>query len=141
MNRATTRASYTAWLRRERDMYGRREEHGLPHHPDGSGFADCPECHGTGMWFHPRGPSGEFDEPCNKCGGSGVILDGHRDPLTIMHATRKWRFMPMCGPDYSFARTHSARHPLGMVQLRMVEAAIGGDLMARGAVQAWRMVA
>lgn len=70
-----------------------------------------------------------------------MILDGHRDPLTIMHATRKWRFMPMCGPDYSFARTRSARHPLGMVQLRMVEAAILCDLMTRNAVHDWRMVA
>lgn len=132
---------YQTRLRADREAAGKREDRGLPHHPDGTGFADCPDCHGTGTWFHPRGSSGEFDEPCTKCGGSGVILDGHRDPLTIMHATRKWRFMPMCGPDYSFARTRSARHPLGMVQLRMHEAAIRCDTASRDAVQAWRRVA
>lgn len=135
------RAQYEARRRQLRDAWGKREDHGLPHHPDGSGWAPCIECKGTGTWFHPRGPSGEFDEPCDACGGNGVIPDGHRDALLIMHDTRKWRFLSSSGPLYSAAHTVAVRPALGMAQLRMVEAAIGCDVTTRSLLTSMRRAA
>jgi len=142
MNRATTRTAYKAWLRRERDLYGRREEHDLPHHPDGTGWANCACCGGTGMHYHDRDRTGQSDVPCTLCRGDGVVRDGRRDVLVEMREARRWReSIEYYGAQYTAARAISARHPLGMSQLRLAEAAILCDLAARDAAQAWRSAA
>lgn len=139
--RTMTRPQWVALTRGERDAYGMRESHRLPHHPDGTGYADCPDCDGLGLYCPASDPSGESDVPCATCRGDGRIPDGWRDPLVVMRATRKWRDMPASGRDYTRARSKALRPSIGMAALRMVESAIGCDLGMRELLTDWRALA
>ncbi len=92
-----TRAAYLEARRVSRDMRPTREERGFPHHPDGTGRADCPECEGSGEVIvnltdpHGYGPDPQCDEPitCARCAGNGWVPDGHRDPILDLRQARK----------------------------------------------------
>jgi len=86
------RAQYLAdraWTRQHRADRGAQ---GLPHHPDGSGWATCPECGGDGSFVRNDSaigdPQQEYDVHCHLCAGEGEIPDGHED---LLHAMRRHR--------------------------------------------------
>lgn len=117
MNRAT----WYAQRRRVRDSYPARADRGLPPHPDGSGLAPCPRC---------------GNEGCSLCDGSTFVADGYRDPLLrLRYARSRRRHDPVA---YAWVR-QIAMTP--RYQLRLMEAAVGCELAAQDAVQAWREVA
>lgn len=76
-----------------------REERGLPHHPDGTGYATCPDCQGAGEHIvndtdpHGYGPDPQRDEEveCPRCRGEGEIEDGHADPILLLRRYRRER--------------------------------------------------
>lgn len=89
-----------AWTRQHRADRGAQ---GLPHHPDGSGWATCPECKGAGEQMLNASsiddPQCQYPVPCFYCWGEGSVADGHEDPLLAMrrHRTRmrqSWRRSP-----------------------------------------------
>lgn len=89
-----------AWTRRNRPE---RTAQGLPHHPDGSGWADCLHCEGAGEFIHNdshlRDPQCDYPVPCDRCWGEGFVADGHEDPLLAMRRLRirmrqSWRRSP-----------------------------------------------
>lgn len=73
-----------------------RAERGLPRHPDGSGWAMCPDCEGAGEITinetnpHGHGPDPQCDESvdCLRCIG-GEIADGHADPIASLAGLRR----------------------------------------------------
>lgn len=89
-----------AWTRQHR---ADRVAQGLPHHPDGTGWATCPECKGECEFIRNDSPDGdpqcEYPVPCHLCGGDGEVADGHEDPLLTMRRHRRqmrtaWRASP-----------------------------------------------
>jgi hypothetical protein len=114
------RISWFAQRRRVRDSYPTRAERGLPKHPDGSGLAPCPRCGSEG---------------CGLCDGTTFITDGYRDPLLRLRYARQPYVRRRDPRQYQHLRQVIAatRHPL-----RLIEAAVGAELAARGAVQAFR---
>lgn len=98
-----TRSQYLTdrlWSRQNRAT---RADQGLPHHPDGTGWAQCPACEGAGEFTANASSNGdpqcEYPVPCDRCCGEGEIADGHEDPLLAMrrHRTRmrqSWRKSP-----------------------------------------------
>lgn len=134
----TTRAWYETTRRKSREQAGPREDRGLPHHPDGSGLADCPNCKGSGLVDVPHWHPDEREAWCDDCTGSGIIADGYRDPLLRLRHYRQRRMRQHNPVVYQYLRK------LAMVpcwQLRLIESAVGCELAARDAVQAWRSVA
>jgi len=131
------RASWNAQRRRVRDSYPSRDDRGLHHHPDGSGLAICPRCNGNGCIDIDHWQPELVDSVlCGRCDGSGFIDDGYRDPLLRL----------------LYARPRRSRDPLAYAwlrqiamtprwQLRLIDAAVGAEIAALRAVQAWRDVA
>jgi hypothetical protein len=115
------RASWNAQRRRVRDSFPSRADRGLPKHPDGSGLATCPRCGSEG---------------CSLCDGSTYVADGYRDPLLRLRYARSRRRRDPAA--YAWLR-QVAMTP--RYQLRLMEAAVGCELAARDATQAWRNVA
>jgi len=115
----------------------RRTDHGLPHHPDGSGLATCPRCYGTGAIDRDHWqPELCTSATCSLCCGSGYIADGYRDPLLrLRYARQRRRRDPGA---YAWLR-QIAMTPRW--QLKLIEAAVGCELSARQAVRAWQEVA
>lgn len=137
MNR-TTRARYETTRRKSREQTGPRTDRGLPHHPDGSGLADCPNCSGSGLVYVPHWHPDEREARCPDCTGSGLITDGHRDPLLrLRYARQGWQRLRDPGA-YAHIRKLAM---LPVWQLRLLESAVGCELAARRAVSAWRAVA
>lgn len=114
-----------------------RADRGLPRHPDGSGLAPCPHCYGAGVIDRDHWqPELCTSSTCSLCDGSGTIADGYRDPLLrLRYARQRRRRDPGA---YAWLR-QIAMTPRW--QLRLIEAAVGCELAARNAVQAWRNVA
>lgn len=88
-----SRSAYEAQRRAERDRREARTERGLPHHPDGSGWATCQKCDGAGDHEFNLSPNNDpqWDdfETCVDCGGTGYVPDGRGpDPLLLMRARR-----------------------------------------------------
>jgi hypothetical protein len=111
----------------------------LPKHPDGSGLAKCPRCNGCGVIDSDHWqPELATSATCSLCTGEGYIADGYRDPLLRLRYARQKRNRRSNPLAYQHLRQVIAatRHPL-----RLIEAAVGAELAARGAVQAWRNVA
>ena len=141
------RASYEAQRRKERDTRVCREERGLPHHPDGSGWAMCPACQGAGEHVHNdshcNDPQDEYPVECDTCLGEGIVDDGGRDALIVMRAERHqhrwWGREPIRAIAYASARKRAMRPVLG--QLRMIEAAVGCTVACEAALDAWRKAA
>ena len=132
-----TRASWYLRRREVREAYPSRADRGLPRHPDGSGLATCPRCYGTGAIDRDHWqPELCTSTTCSLCDGSGCIADGYRDPLLrLRYARQRRRRDPgayVCLRQVCAASRHA---------LRLIEAAVGCELTARQAVQAWRHVA
>lgn len=100
VNRAAYEAD-RAWTRRNRAT---REDQGLPHHPDGTGWATCPDCGGDGIAETVNDsaigdPAFERDVGCERCYREGMVPDGHEDPFWAMRRNRtrmrqSWRLSP-----------------------------------------------
>lgn len=135
------RIEYYKARRRSRSMCLRREDEGLPHHPDGSGWGVCPVCEGTGKYFDPFDDSGQSDDYCSNCNGDGVLPDGFRDPLVRMHEARRLRHMEEYREQYdkAWGRIIAGRNS-GMACLRMCELAVGCEVQARDLVAAMKRV-
>ena len=131
------RASWYARRHEVRDAYPSREDRGLPKHPDGSGLATCPRCSASGVIDRDHWqPELCTSTTCSLCDGSGYIADGYRDPLLrLRYARQRRRRDPGA---YAWLR-QIAMTPRW--QLRLIETAVGCELAARNAVQAWRHVA
>lgn len=72
-----------------------REGAGLLPHPENAQI-DCPTCEGAGEWIeHTADPQDEVPTTCDRCMGSGTIIDGHVDPLILLHSKR-WRLQFRC---------------------------------------------
>ena len=131
----------TAWnaQRQAHRSASPRALRGLPHHPNGTGYADCAECNGTGAIDVPHwNPECETSYTCSACAGRGTIADGHRDPLLrLRHARQPWvrRKDPT---NYSHLRFICATPAW---RLRLIEAAVGCEIATRRAVKAWRAMA
>lgn len=139
MNRATTRAEYMLDRLGKRLSAGQRTDRGLPHHPDGSGFAVCPRCFGTGVIDHGHWhPELWTSSICTLCDGSGFIDDGYRDPLLRLREARKRSLYRRDPEAYRWLRLFcfASRHPL-----LLNEAVVDCGIALRGAVAAWREVA
>lgn len=133
------RAAWNAQRRRVRDSYPNREDRGLPKHPDGSGLATCQHCSGSGVIDSDHwNPELCRSVTCDTCAGSGYIADGYRDPLLRLRDARQRRMRMRDPQAYAWLR-QIAMTP--RYQLRLIEAAVGCELAARHAVQAWREVA
>lgn len=131
------RASWNAKRRRVRDSFPNRADRGLPKHPDGSGLAACPRCGGLGVIDRDHWqPELVASSTCSLCAGSGYVADGYRDPLLRLRYARQRRRRDPQAYAYLRQVCAASRHPL-----RLIEAAVGMDLAARQAVQAWRAVA
>ncbi len=132
-----TRESW--YLRRHevRSAYPTRADRGLPKHPDGSGLAPCPRCSGHGVIDSDHWqPEMCTSSTCSLCTGEGYIADGYRDPLLrLRYARQRRRRDPQA---YAWLR-QVAMTP--RYQLRLIEAAVGCELAAHHAVQAWSKVA
>ncbi len=91
----SARLAHAAKRWNARNLHGTRVERGLPHHPDGSGFAPCPDCEGGGEVVahdaHGHGPECEYPVTCGRCVGAGEVRDGHVDPILLMRQARQDR--------------------------------------------------
>lgn len=92
--------AYATARREARDAMDPREYRGLPAHPDGSGWATCPDCDGIGAHTHndtnPYGygpdPQCDYDVDCDRCSGTGQLCDGRGpDPLIELRNARSYR--------------------------------------------------
>ena len=108
-----TRAAYLEARRVSRDMRPTREERGFPHHPDGTGRADCPDCEGAGEHTvnlsedrYGRGPDPQCEESltCVRCAGLGWVSDGHRDPIRDLREARTKSLSRRPGAAYVYGR-------------------------------------
>lgn len=114
-----------------------RKGRGLPHHPDGSGLAQCPRCNGNGVIDRAHHqPELCTSATCSLCDGSGYIADGYRDPLLRLRYARQRRLRDPQAYAHLRKVCAASRHAL-----RLIEACVGAELAARGAVQAFRSAA
>lgn len=88
---ATSRATYQAKRQHARSLADCRTDRGLPHHPDGSGFAACAVCEGAGeLMVTCNDPQDDYPEPCtNSACDDGYVADGHVDPLIVLRGMRR----------------------------------------------------
>ena len=103
-----------------------REDRGLPHHPDGTGWAACPACDGMGETYRENvNPQMQDAIECRECNGTGCIPDGISDPLLDMREPRPWAScLDSCRLRYTRARRRAMQPCAGISRLSMVETAL-----------------
>lgn len=96
-----SRYAYAAQRRAERDARETREARGLPHHPDGTGWATCIACQGSGSHEFNLSPDNDPQcddfETCATCDGTGYVPDGRGPDLLMQLQARRlsyrWSFL------------------------------------------------
>ena len=138
-SRRCVRIRYETTRRKAREQAGKRTDRGLPHHPDGSGFASCPRCECTGVIDHGHWhPEMWTSSTCSLCCGSGFLDDGYRDPLLRLRDARKRRNRLRDPEAYRWLRLICAAPSWDR---RLRQTAVLCEVEARRAVVAWREVA